>query len=337
MPRLSLANRKRVIVLRRLGYSLSHIKHKLEEEDVYITVRSLQRLCKKFCNIHTIKDLPRTSKTRKLSAEMSTLLDDMLKENDEITARQIREKLYEKFPDLNVSLATVKRVRRENGWVCTRPHYCQLIREVNKLKRKEWCQKQIDNKEKFSNVVFTDECTVQLDHHGRLCFRKKREARKLKQRAKHPAKVHIWGGISIKGATRIVIFTGIMNAPRFAKILQASLVPFLRKHFPEGHRLQQDNDPKHRSKYIENFFTTHNINWWKTPPESPDLNPIENIWGSLKQYLRSTYKPSNLEELKNGIQQFWLTLTPTVCSKYIGHLQKVMPKVIEVDGNPSGY
>jgi len=27
------------------------------------------------------------------------------------------------------------------------------------------------------------------------------------------------------------------------------------------------------------------IKWWKTPPESPDLNPIENIWGSMKQYL----------------------------------------------------
>lgn len=337
MPRLSFANRKRVIILRRLGYSLTDIKYKLQEEDVYVTVRSLQRLCKKFRDKHTIQDLPRTNKTRKLSQEMRTLLDEMLKENDEMTARQIRATLYDKFPDLKVSLATVKRVRKENGWVCTRPHYCQLIREVNKLKRKEWCQQQIDNKETFSNVVFTDECTVQLDHHGRLCFRKKQEARKLKQRPKHPAKVHIWGGISSKGATRVVIFTGIMNAPRYAQILEASLVPFLRKYYPKGHRLQQDNDPKHRSKYVENFFKTQNIKWWKTPPESPDLNPIENVWGSLKQFLRSTYKPSNLEQLKAGIQQFWLTLTPTVCSKYIGHLQKVMPKVIEVDGNPSGF
>ena len=118
----------------------------------------------------------------------------MLKENNEMTARQIREKLYEKFPALNVSLATVKWVQKENGWVCTSPHYSQLIWEVSKLKQKELCQKQIDKKEKFSNVVFTDD---QLDHHGQLCFRKKRKAHKLKQCAKHPAKVHIWGDISI--------------------------------------------------------------------------------------------------------------------------------------------
>ena len=137
---------------------------------------------------------------------MIALLDDMLKDDDEMTASRIRCKLTEKFGDFRVSLSTVKRVRRAKGWVCTRP---QLIREVNKLKRKEWCQNQI---EKFRNVVFTDECTMQLDHHGRLCFRKEREPRVLKQHPKHPAKVHIWGGISARGATRIVLFTGIMNA-----------------------------------------------------------------------------------------------------------------------------
>ena len=77
--------------------------------------------------------------------------------------------------------------------------------------------------------------------------------------------------------------------------------------------------------------------WWPTPPESPDLNPIENIWGSLKQYLRNTYKPKNLVQLKEGIQQFWLTLTPEVCKRYIMHLKKVMPKVIEEGGGPSRY
>ena len=268
---------------------------------------------------------------------MTTLMDNMLKDNDEMTARQTRSRLVEEFEGLKVSLSTVKRARKAKGWVCTRPHYCQLIREVNKVKRKDWCQQQIDMKEKFDNVIFTDECTVQLDHHGRLCFRKELQPRKLKQKPKHPSKIHIWGGISVRGATRIIMFTGIMDAPKYVKILEIGLVPFITKCFPEGHRLQQDNDPKHTSNYVKRFFEAKNINWWKTPPESPDLNPIENVWGSLKQFLRSTYKPSNVEELKAGIQEFWASLTPSVCSKYIGHLHKVMPKVVEVDGNPSGY
>ena len=101
----------------------------------------------------------------------------------------------QRYPTLQVSLDTIKRARREIGWVNTRPHYCQLIRDVNKVKRKEWCEEQLANKEKFKNVIFCDECTVQLEHHGRLCFRRRLQPRRLKGRSKHPAKIHIWGDI----------------------------------------------------------------------------------------------------------------------------------------------
>ena len=200
-----------------------------------------------------------------------------------------------------------------------------------------WCQEQLRTKEEFKNVIFTDESTVQLENHSRICFRKRFQPRRLKQRAKHPIKIHIWGGISARGATRVVMFTGIMNAQRLALIFEAGLLPFIQEKFSDGHRLYQDNDPKHASQYIEDFFKRNNINWWPTPPESPDLNPIENVWGSMKQYLRGQYKPRNLEELKAGIERFWMTLTPDVCLRYIRHLKKVIPKIVEVQGNPSGY
>ena len=34
-----------------------------------------------------------------------------------------------------------------------------------------------------------------------------------------------------------------------------------------------------------NYLQTNGITWWKTPPESPDLNPIENVQGSLRTFL----------------------------------------------------
>ena len=209
--------------------------------------------------------------------------------------------------------------------------------QMNQKKRLIWSKEQVKANEQFSNVVFSDECTVQLENHSRLCFRKKNEKRKLKQRAKHPIKLHIWGGISVRGATRLVMFTGIMDAKRLGAVYEAGLLPFIEATFSDGHRLYQDNDPKHGSKYIEKFLDDKNVTWWYSPPESPDLNPIELVWGSLKQFLRSQYKPKNLEELKAGIESFWLTLTPEVCSKYISHLKKVIPKIIEVQGAPSGY
>ena len=145
----------------------------------------------------------------------------------------------------------------------------------------------------------------------------------------------------MKGPTPLVMFSGILNATQYAVILENGLIPFIQKHYPRGHCLQQNNGPKHRSKFIESFFDRRYINWWKTPPESPDLNPIELVWGSLKTYLRNThfkkYVSRNLSSLKEGIKNFWKGLTPEICQTYIMHMHKVIPEVINKEEEASGY
>ena len=66
-------------------------------------------------------------------------------------------------------------------------------------------------------------------------------------RAKHPVKVHVWAGISHRGCTGICIFDGIMDAVLYVNIIGETLLPFLEDIYPDGHRLMQDNDPKHTS------------------------------------------------------------------------------------------
>ena len=195
----------------------------------------------------------------------------------------------------------------------------------------------LEDEEQFGDVIFTDECTVQLECHRRKSFQKKNAPRKLKYRHKHPPKVHVWAGISKRGATCLVMFQGIMTATRYGDILTASLIPLVHKAYPDGYRLYQDNDPKHTSRYIQAFFACNSITWWKSPAESPDLNPIEKVWGSMKNFLREKHKPRNMGELKEGIRTFWKQMTPKMCSRYIDHLQKVMPDVIAATGAPSGH
>ena len=99
----------------------------------------------------------------------------------------------------------------------------------------------------------------------------------------------------------------------------------------------QDNDPKHTSNAAKQRMLELGVNWWRTPPESPDLNPIENIWHALKDYLRMEVKPRNAEQLVTGIREYWSKLSVETCVKYIGHLRKVIPAVVEADGKASGY
>ena len=156
-------------------------------------------------------------------------------------------------------------------------------------------------------------------------------------RAKHPVKVHVWGGISIRGRTKLCIFKGKMDAIMYIDILRRSLPPFIEEVYPDGHRFMQDNDPKHTLLLANGFFTTHNMNWWKYPPESPDCNPIENLCHEMKEYLRREIKPRTKQQLIDGIQEFWETVDVVKCTKYIRHLRKVLPCVIGVEGEATGY
>ena len=133
------------------------------------------------------------------------------------------------------------------------------------------------------------------------------------------------------------IFEGIMDRFLYVEILEQTLLPFIETKFPRHHRFLQDNDPKHTSEYAKDFMADNRVNWWKTPAESPDLNPIENLWHELKEYIRREAKPKTKEELIAGIEKFWGTVSVQKCKKYINHMRKVIPCVIELEGKATGY
>ena len=103
-------------------------------------------------------------------------------------------------------------------------------------------------------------------------------------RAKHPTKVHLWAGISKRGSTGICIFDGIMDKIHvlYMDIFNQTLVSFILSLYPDGHRFMADNDPKHTSNAATEFLEEKGVFWWHIPAESPDLNPIENLWHELK-------------------------------------------------------
>ena len=92
-------------------------------------------------------------------------------------------------------------------------------------------------------------------------------------RPKHPTKVHMWAGISSRVRIGICIFDVVMKSELFIEILEKMLLLFIDGVYPNGQKFMHDNDPKHASIMTKDWLHEHSINWWKTPTESPDLNP----------------------------------------------------------------
>ena len=145
------------------------------------------------------------------------------------------------------------------GWTYQIPGYCQLIRHVNKTKRLNWAKENIT--ENFEDVIWSDETSVWLERHKKRSYRKKGEAKGMKPRAKHPVKVHVWAGISRKGATAACIFEGSMNAHMYTRILQRTLLPFIESKF--GPNLEHD-DVLCRTMTQSTQVSMRVISWWKT-------------------------------------------------------------------------
>ena len=164
-----------------------------------------------------------------------------------------------------ISLTTVKKPISAAGYCASQPRYCQMIRDRIKEKRVEFCEELVSANDTFEDVIFSDECSIQLHDNKTVAYRKKDRCAPMKCKPKHPLKIHLWGAITKKGPSPLVTFDGIMDAVFYTdSILAANLLPFIRTAFPDGHRFIQDNDPKHTSKRAKEFMTANAINWVST-------------------------------------------------------------------------
>ena len=189
MGRLSLYARERIVSLLSTNTSVVRITKSLNEEGIKVSRSAVNLFICRFRKTEILHDAPRSGRKLKLSDEQITFIDQKMRENDELTAAEIKQKLSEEF-GVDISVATIKRVRRENlGWRSERARYCQFVREPNKMKRLIFCLTALEAKDRFEDAIFTDETSVQIEQYARICFHKEGTQPKRKGRPKHPLKV----------------------------------------------------------------------------------------------------------------------------------------------------
>lgn len=135
MPKVSENTYSRIESLYRQNLQPVQIFTLLKREDLVVSFASVTRIINKLKLTGSTKKGTTTGRPRKLNNEARVFIEEQIQKDDE-TSHQIQKILTR--CGISVHASTVRRSRKQQGWTLQRTRYCQLIRDVNKVKQLEY-------------------------------------------------------------------------------------------------------------------------------------------------------------------------------------------------------
>ncbi len=149
---------------------------------------------------------------------------------------------------------------------------------------------------------------------------------------KFPQSVMVWGAMSSAGVGPLCFLRSKVNTAVYQEVLELFVLPAADQLYGDADFIfQQDLAPAHSAKATSTWFKDHGIPVLNWPANSPDLNPIENLWGIVKRKMRYA-RPNNAEELKATIRATWALITPEQCHRPINSMPRRIAAVIQAKG-----
>lgn len=101
--------------------------------------------------------------------------------------------------------------------------------------------------------------------------------------------------------------------------------------------LVYSNDSKHTRISTKDWLKTKKWRVLEWPSQSPDLNPIEMLWGDLKQAVHAR-NPSNISQLKEFCIEEWGKLSSDFqCQRLVKGYKRRLAEVISAKGGNTSY
>ena len=303
------------------------------------TVGAIIRKWKKF---KTTVNLPRSGAPCKISPRGASVIMRKVK-NEPRTTRQ------DLVNDLNragttVSKKTITNTLRRQGLKSCRARKVPLLKPTHVKARLKFANDHLDDlEEEWEKVMWSDETKIELFglNSTRRVWRKKNEEYNPKNTiptVKHGGgNIILWGCFSAKGTGRLHRIEGRMDGAMYREILANNLLPSVRAlKMGRGWVFQHDNDPKHTARATKEWLRKKHLKVLEWPSQSPDLNPIENLWRELKVRVAQR-QPQNLKALEEICKEEWAKIPAAMCANLVKNYRKRLISVIANKGFCTKY
>ena len=218
-----------------------------------------------------------------------------------------------------------------------------FLSEKNKLKRLSWAKAHkywtVDD---WRRVVWSDETKINRFGSDGHHYAWKRNTERLQpchidKTVKHGGgSIKLWSCITFEGVGDIIKIDNILDQYLYKNILEVHLPTSIERNKLSINKtiFQQDNDPKHTAKSVKNWLAEQPFKVMEWPAQSPNLNPIENMWAMLKNRLYRNYNrpPTGMHEHWERIAETWDKITKEECQKVIGTMPERCKQVIDRKG-----
>lgn len=325
--------RKRIVDDYSNGMSQKEITEKYK-----IHKSSVSRIVNQYKATKTVSVIHRGGRPRHTSQRTDNLIVQTVKKQPFITSSQLVKDLQ-----LPIAARSVRRRLVDASLRAHRPAKKPLISKRNQLKRLKFARDHLNWPiSKWKTVLFSDESKFNIIGSDGLRYVRRPSNMRLKSQyctktVKHGGgSAMVWGCFSANGVGPIHRIDGIMDQHKYKDILNDVMLPYSEWEMPLAWVFQHDNDPKHTSRVVKSWLAEKNITVMEWPPQSPDLNPIENLWEIVNQRIdRNNVRNTN--ELFINIKEAWSSIPATIINNLIASMPRRCAAVIKNSGFATKY
>lgn len=335
MPSVSEFNKSRVIALMQTGRSCRQI-----QEMLGIPKSTIHCIIQKWRQTQIIERRPGSGRSRISTVEQDEALVDVLLNHPFKNA--VNARIISNFPG---SISTARnRIRVSNVKNYAAAKKVGLTPQ-HKEARVAFALEHLARDDDFwRRVVFSDEKVFQSSHNGHIRVYRPRNSRYHERYIASTERsgrfsVNLWGWISAVSPGVTVNVENRLNSDVYVRILEHIMLPSVRGVYRNDNFIfQHDNCTVHTARRTVEWLQAQNINVLDWPSRSPDINPIENLWGLLQKKLQSRRVIfHNREELLTAIMEEWHTIPQDYFRNICLSMPRRLENVIAANGAMTKY